>query len=146
MKLKGTKTEGQRTIILPKKFMEELKIYLDERLYLKDEMDRLWKGFKDDTGKKVLLLFSNEYGIPFRPDSVTQFWGRLMNKNKDKIKRIRFHDLRHSSASLILSEGVNMKVVQKRLGHKNIKTTLNMYAHITDEDDKKASDIFNEFH
>lgn len=117
-----------------------------ERLYLKDEMDRLWKGFKDDTGKKVLLLFSNEYGIPFRPDSVTQFWGRLMNKNKDKIKRIRFHDLRHSSASLILSEGVNMKVVQKRLGHKNIKTTLNMYAHITDEDDKKASDIFNEFH
>ena len=146
LKLKGTKTEGQRTIILPKKFMEELKIYLDERLYLKDEMDRLWKGFKDDTGKKVLLLFSNEYGIPFRPDSVTQFWGRLMNKNKDKIKRIRFHDLRHSSASLILSEGVNMKVVQKRLGHKNIKTTLNMYAHITDEDDKKASDIFNEFH
>ena len=68
-----------------------------------------------------------------------------MDRNQDKIKRIRFHDLRHSSASLILSEGVNMKIVQKRLGHKDIRTTLNMYSHITTADEQKASDVFNVF-
>jgi len=62
-----------------------------------------------------------------------------MDHNQDKIKWNRFHDLRHSSASLILSEGVNMKIVQKRLGHKYIRTTLNMYSHITTEDEQKAS-------
>ncbi|GAA0444827.1 MAG: tyrosine-type recombinase/integrase [Bacillota bacterium] len=109
------------------------------------EMANLWKGFKDVNGQEVFLLFSDEYGIPHRPDTLTQFWNRFVNKHENELRRVRFHDLRHSSASLILSEGVNVKVVQKRLGHKNIQTTLNLYSHITEEDDKKASDIFDKF-
>jgi integrase len=38
-----------------------------------------------------------------------------------------------------------MKVVQKRLGHKDIQTTLNLYSHVTEEDDKKASNVFDKF-
>lgn len=51
---------------------------------------------------------------------------------------------RYSSASYILSQGVNMKIVQERLGHKNFKTTFNIYSHVTEEDDRKASDVFDE--
>ncbi|MDY0407235.1 tyrosine-type recombinase/integrase [Virgibacillus sp. 179-BFC.A HS] len=143
--LKETKGRDSRIVIFPDKFMQELYRYYKRRLQIKKDMGKLWTGFLDQNQKDIFLLFGNEYGNPFRPDSVSQFWDRFMNRNKDKIKRIRFHDLRHSSASLILSEGVNMKIVQKRLGHKDIRTTLNMYSHITTEDEQKASDVFNDF-
>lgn len=142
LKLKSTKTEDERTVTIPETVMKEMHAYYIKKLSLRMEMANQWKGFKDIEGKKVTLLFSDEYGIPFRPDSVTQFWNRFMIRHPE-IKRIRFHDLRHSSASLILSEGVNMKVVQARLGHKNIKTTLNTYSHVTEKDDRKASDVFD---
>lgn len=143
LKLKGTKTEDERTVTIPKSLMKELHSFYVRKLNSRLQMANNWMGFRDEDNKKVMLLFSDEYGIPFRPDSVTQFWNRFMIRHSDEIKRIRFHDLRHSSASLILSEGVNMKVVQARLGHKNIKTTLNTYSHVTEKDDKKASDIFD---
>ncbi len=45
---------------------------------------------------------------------------------------IRFHDLRHSAATILLSMGVNPKVIQERLGHANITITLGRYAHVTE--------------
>ncbi|MFO1445587.1 tyrosine-type recombinase/integrase [Bacillus sp. Bva_UNVM-123] len=124
--------------------MDKLHAIYIKKLNVKMEMGENWKEVKDKEGKEVILLFSNDDGTPYRPDTVTQFWNRFMIRNEKKIKRIRFHDLRHSSASYILSEGVNMKIVQKRLGHKNIKTTLNTYSHVTEKDDEKASDVFDE--
>ena len=49
------------------------------------------------------------------------------------VKDIRFHDLRHTFASLLLEAGVSMKVVQELLGHSTITTTMDIYAHISDE-------------
>ncbi len=46
------------------------------------------------------------------------------------LPRIRFHDLRHTSASLLLQQGVHPKVVQERLGHASIAMTLDIYSHI----------------
>jgi integrase len=45
---------------------------------------------------------------------------------------IRFHDLRHSHATQLLSEGIHPKIAQERLGHSSIKTTLDLYSHVTD--------------
>ncbi|PUB17944.1 site-specific integrase [Paenisporosarcina sp. OV554] len=90
-----------------------------------------------------MLFVSDEYGNPFQPNAYTRFWGRFMKRTD--IKKIRLHDLRHSSASTMLSEGVNMKVIQKRLGHKNIKTTLNTYSHVSTEEDQKAADVFGKY-
>lgn len=148
LKLKNTKTDDTRTIFVSSKIMKRLhKLYI-KKLNLQMEMGILWKGFKDVNGADVTLLFSNEYGQPYRPDSITQFWNRFTIKHKDKLRRIRFHDLRHSSATYILSEGtkkgLNMKTVQKRLGHKNIKTTLSLYSHVTEKDDEAAGDLFDD--
>src|SRR5690625_7422566 len=97
---------------------------------VKDEMGNLWKGFKVEEDKEVHLLFSDKSGYPYRPDTITQLWGRFSKRNKEKLSKIRFHDLRHSSATYILSEGtkegLNMKTVQRRFGHKDIKTTMNL--------------------
>ena len=55
-------------------------------------------------------------------------------------KRVRFHDLRHTNATLLLQQGVNSKVVQERLGHKDIATTLNIYSHVNKKMQKDATD------
>lgn len=144
LKLKETKTGEERVVTVPQKLMADLKRQYVKRLELRAEMGSLWKGFKDINGQEVFLLFGNEYGEPFNPLSVTQFFSRFLNRHKKEIKKVRFHDLRHSSASYILSQGVNMKIVQERLGHKNFKTTFNIYSHVTEEDDRKASDVFDE--
>lgn len=52
------------------------------------------------------------------------------------VKRIRIHDLRHSHASLLISEGVSIVAVAKRLGHANIEQTLNTYAHLMPKEDQ----------
>ena len=60
-------------------------------------------------------------------------------------KNIRFHDLRHTNATLLLQQGVNSKVVQERLGHKDISTTLNIYSHVNKEMQKDATDKLKNF-
>src|SRR5690625_2767924 len=148
LRLKETKSEDTRTITLPKELMEELHEYYIRRLNLRMEMGNLWEGFKDVNGERVFMLFANGYGIAYRPDEITRFWILINERNECKIRRIRFHDLRHSSATIILSTSnkpITMKTIQKRLGHKDIKTTLKFYSHVTEEDDKQASDVFNEF-
>lgn len=143
LELKRTKSEDQRVVTLPHWLMKRLHAYYIKKLNLKMEMRNLWKGFKDYNGKDVILFVSDEHGYPFQPNAYTRFWGRFMERTD--IKKIRLHDLRHSSASTMLSEGVNMKVIQKRLGHKNIKTTLNTYSHVSTEDDEKAANVFEKY-
>ena len=51
-----------------------------------------------------------------------------------------FHDLRHTHATRLLKRGIKMYVLQRRLGHKSITTTINIYAHVTDEDEDEAAE------
>jgi integrase len=49
---------------------------------------------------------------------------------KHKLKKIRFHDLRHSCASVLLAQGITMKQIQEWLGHSDMSTTANIYSHL----------------
>ena len=60
------------------------------------------------------------------------------------VKKIRIHDLRHSCASLLISRGVPITAISKRLGHKNIEQTLNTYSHMMPEDEVMMQGIMNE--
>jgi len=55
--------------------------------------------------------------------------------------RLRFHDLRHTYASLLIAQGVNVAFVSRQLGHASITTTLNVYAHLFDHAEHAASVI-----
>ena len=59
---------------------------------------------------------------------IPAFREKLLEKNG--LRRIRFHDLRHSCASLLLANGVPMKQIQEWLGHSDFSTTANVYAHL----------------
>ena len=74
------------------------------------------------------LVFVREDGSPIHPQRVTQWFERLV-KNAG-VRRIRFHDLRHTMATLALKSGVHPKVVQERLGHSSIAITLDTYSHV----------------
>ena len=73
-------------------------------------------------------VFVDAMGNLIQPDSVTTGFPQLLKENG--LRRIRFHDLRHSCASLLLKEGVPMKQIQEWLGHSDISTTANIYAHM----------------
>jgi len=84
-------------------------------------------------------LFGSEYqdnpyifkwpnGVPFSPDYVSHRFLKLLKQND--LPRIRFHDLRHSCASLLIAQGFGLKDVQEWLGHADITMTANVYAHL----------------
>lgn len=61
---------------------------------------------------------------------------------KSGVKNIRVHDLRHSCASLLISKGISIVAVSKRLGHTNIEQTLNTYSHLMPDDQTKILNVF----
>lgn len=74
------------------------------------------------------LVVCTQHGTPFNPANIRRTFKRII-KMAD-VPDIRFHDLRHTHATLLLSKGVNVKVISERLGHSNIKVTLDTYSHV----------------
>ena len=73
-------------------------------------------------------VFVDALGRRMKPDYISSTFSVLLEKKG--LKRIRFHDLRHSCASLLLANGVPMKQIQEWLGHSDFNTTANIYAHL----------------
>ena len=69
-----------------------------------------------------------EDGSPLRPDYISREFERVCRRAA--LPRIRFHDLRHSVATLLLQQGFSLKQIQDWLGHADISTTANVYAHV----------------
>ena len=85
---------------------------------LKSGFDRTYDGFvcRDNFGKLIT------------PKFVSDHFRHIIKKHK--LKKLRFHDLRHSCASLLLANGVPMKAIQERLGHSTFNVTANFYSHL----------------
>ena len=62
------------------------------------------------------------------PANLRRTFNRLIKKAE--VKKITFHALRHTHATWLLSKGINIKVISERLGHSNIKVTLDVYSHV----------------
>ena len=73
-------------------------------------------------------ILVNELGELMKPGFITQHFGLVRDKNN--LKFIRYHDLRHSCATLLYDNGVSLKDIQEWLGHSNIATTANIYTHL----------------
>jgi integrase len=67
-------------------------------------------------------------GLPMRPSAIYQSWTRFLADSG--LPRIRFHDLRHSHATALLSSGIHPKVASERLGHARVGITLDVYSHV----------------
>ena len=98
-------------------------------LELKEKQEKNKELYGDSYNQEYLeYICVDNCGNLIRPDYVTETFLKLSKKKKLKI--IRFHDLRHTCASILLKNGANMKEIQARLGHSNYNTTANLYAHL----------------
>ena len=73
-------------------------------------------------------IYVNQMGDLVKPGYLTQHFPALLEKHG--MRRIRYHDLRHSCASLLYANGVSLKEIQEWLGHSDISTTSNIYTHL----------------
>ena len=112
--------KGRRSVALDPETVAELR-----RLRIRQNEERLIFGgdWPDHD-----LVFTREDGEPVHPDRFSRDWFAQHLKAAD-LPRIRFHDLRHTHATMALAAGVHPKVVSERLGHATISITLDTYSH-----------------
>jgi len=122
IRFKSTKTDRARAVDLPGFAVEELR-----RLKRQQAEELLMLGVRQ-TGETLVCARAD--GKPLQPQSLTHQFIRLIKRVKD-LPQIRFHDLRHSHATQLLLAGVHPKIVQERMGHASITTTLDIYSHVT---------------
>ena len=95
----------------------------------KEQQEMYRKQFKRSYSKKYLdMVCVDQMGMLLRPNFVTEHFAVLLNKHG--LRKIRFHDLRHTCASLLVALGENMKVIQAYMGHSTMSVTADIYSHL----------------
>jgi integrase len=118
---KETKSGRARTVAMPSLVVEDLR---RARLDQAEQLLRIGVRLTDQT-----QIVAQADGQLLQPNSLTHEFVRLLAKASD-LPRIRFHDLRHTHATHLLSNGVHPKVAQERLGHSSVGITLDLYSHV----------------
>ena len=120
--LTAPKTKGsRRTVSLTQSATEALRSHLKLQLGEIDGAGSLWR----ENG----LVFASETGEPLDRRNVTTHRFKPLLKRAG-LPQVRFHDLRHTCATLLLSRNVNPKIVSEMLGHSSIAITLDTYSHV----------------
>ncbi|HKL10115.1 MAG TPA: tyrosine-type recombinase/integrase [Clostridia bacterium] len=127
---------SSRSIGMTKSLTEALKTWKKEQI-----KNRLWYGeyyYKNLISEKprdLVCTWENGRAIPLSYYAVGL---KKAMRNIGIAKHVRFHDLRHTHATLLLEQNVEAKIVQERLGHSNISTTMDLYSHVTRNVQDKA--------
>jgi integrase len=114
-------TGSRRSVKLTSKAIEALKGHLKRQLAEIDSVGFLW----NENG----LIFASETGEPLNRQNLTRRAFKPLLKRAG-LPEIRFHDLRHTCATLLLTRNVNPKIVSEMLGHSSIAITLDTYSHV----------------
>jgi integrase len=114
-------TGSRRSVKLTSKAIEALKRHLERQLGEIDRIGSLWS----ENG----LIFASEKGEPINRHNLTRRSFKPLLKRAG-LPQIRFHDLRHTCATLLLTRNVNVKIVSEMLGHSTIAITLDIYSHV----------------
>ncbi len=129
--------KGRRQIHLSRDAANALRSHLDAQM---DEIEHLGDLYEDRG-----LVFTTKTGAPINPSNLRQRSFADLLKRAG-VRKVRFHDLRHTYATLMLSRNVHPKKVQEMLGHANIAITLDRYSHFVpgmgEETARAMDDIF----
>lgn len=129
------KTErSRRYVALPTETMQLLRRY---RAWQAEERLRLGEYYQNQG-----FVFAQDNGNPMHPDSVTN-WLKKFSRRHD-LPHINPHAFRHTMASMLYFNGVDSVSISKRLGHAQVSTTANIYAHVLEGADQRNADILSE--
>lgn len=113
--------------------LKEYKAWQDHQ---KELLGDAWEGIDD-------RVFTTDSGRPLAPDSVSQHFRAFIKRTG--LQHITIHSLRHTYASLMISDGTPLVIVANQLGHAQTSTTSNIYAHVISAAEVKALQIFDRF-
>lgn len=126
---KRTKNKKFRQVLIPQIIKEEL--ILHKR---KQEISRVKNEWN--------LVFCTSNGKRVIPNTLNDVLNSMCNKFN--LTRLKFHDLRHTHATMLIKENVNIKVIQDRLGHSRVSTTLDIYSHVLPTMQQQVTDKIDE--
>lgn len=109
------------------------------RAWQNEQRDKCGDLWQDKDGR----VFTSLFGAPIFPDTVTGWFKSFIRKHN--FPDVHFHSLRHTYASLMIADGTPLVVVSRRLGHAQVSTTSNIYAHVIQSADEKAAQISDKF-
>jgi integrase len=128
---KDTKTHSVRTVALDDATVEALTVHRAGALTRLTEAGLAWRA------SSFVFTPVVDGSTPWFPDSASRRFRRLCDVAD--VHGVRLHDLRHYVATRLLTNGVDVRTVAGRLGHRNAATTLNVYAHFLAETDRDAA-------
>ena len=129
------KTENSiRKISIPLTLINILKEYKSKQELTKNRLGNNYNNLD--------LVCAKIDGTPLDPTTLNHKFHNILKDNS--LPLIRFHDLRHTHASLLLKEHVEPKVISERLGHSNINITLDIYSHIYEETNMEVANTFDQ--
>jgi integrase len=119
-------------ILLPDFVLASIKTHLKKRKVLSQSSQ--WK--------ECGLVFTTDVGTPISPRNLQRHFKTKLKEAG--LPEIRFHDMRHTKASLLLERNVHPRIVSELLGHSSVNLTLNTYSHIINPMNKVASDTMED--
>jgi integrase len=125
---------GKRLIILSSATLTVLQKHLN--------LQQEEKMFAGENWQENDLIFPSTLGTPLDPSNMSKDFKDTLKMAR--LPNIRFHDLRHTAASLMLLQGIHPKIVQERLGHSDISLTLNTYSHVIPTMQEEAAEKMDE--
>lgn len=159
-------TSGYRKITLPSICFEMLHKWQEMEINQRIRLSNKWEGEQLNQFENQ-FIFIQENGKPMDPKTPTHKFKDILELINNKIQKeaelledpeakekklsellpiITLHELRHTASTLLVSQGMDIATISKRLGHSEISTTLNIYTHALPEKDREASDILEKIY
>lgn len=133
----GPKADSEGFVDMPKWYMDELQEYYEEWKNDRDKAGDLWQGGDNE------YVFHGGYGKPYYFNTPSHTWRRFLKRHSFRL--LRLHDLRHSTGSILLEEGLTLPVIQNRLRHSKHELTADTYLHVTKKVQRNAADKLEKF-
>ena len=114
--------------------MDMLAEYMNEQESIMAEMGNKWENSP--------WIFTDSYGDLLNPNMISKWFNGFLKINN--LPALRFHGLRHTSASLLIAKGQDIAAVSERLGHSDKNTTWRTYIHSSNAMDKKSASIMDD--
>lgn len=148
--VKEPKTKSSiRTIAVSQAVINSLKAWKKEQKEFCMKMGNVWEGKRgDEYDQNYVFTRTDGTGKPIYPDSVGETFQKIIRSYNSEydgnIPVINFHGTRHTSATLLIAEGVDVVEVSHRLGHSRTSTTEDIYAHQLQQVDEHAAEVLDD--